>query len=204
MKNVRLSIMVLMVLMPLSGSKIDSDPEKWSSEKLNKWFASKEWSEGWSITPDSSINKKEFAVAYFRNRDRWAKAFKFLSSTDLLKLENKRYDIDGDKLFASVSEYPTKDAAVTDFESHKKYIDIQYVISGKENMNLAPLSAVTSVVTPYDASKDIGFMKVSAFTNHLATPGVFFIFFPGDAHRPGIKDGLSSTVKKVVIKLSVE
>ena len=58
-----------------------------------------------SIAPDASINKREFAVSYFKNKERWEKAFKFLKNSDLSKLEPKRYDIDGDNLYATISEY---------------------------------------------------------------------------------------------------
>ena len=135
-------IMVLISFFGLTGSKNDSDPATWSNKKIDNWFAKKEWSGGWTVTPDASINKREFAVYYFRNTARWEKAFKFLKNNDLAKLELKRYDIDGDDLFATVSEYMSKNEETTKFEAHRKYIDIQYVISGKEIMNIAPLKPV--------------------------------------------------------------
>ena len=45
-----------------------------------------EWLNGWNVTPDASINKKEFAVYYFKNKERWDKAFAFLKDNDLTKL----------------------------------------------------------------------------------------------------------------------
>ncbi|MGC1391843.1 MAG: YhcH/YjgK/YiaL family protein [Bacteroidales bacterium] len=201
MKSLIVTIMVLISFFGLTGSKTDSDPATWSNKKIDIWFAKREWSVGWSITPDNSINKREFAIFYFKNRERWKKAFNFLKSSDLSKLELKRYDIDGDNLFATVSEYITKNEETTNFEAHRKYIDIQYVISGKELMNIAPLASVKEVITPYDAAKDIEFMTVARIVNYEATPSNFFIFFPDDAHRPGLKNGVNSRVKKVVIKL---
>ena len=88
MKNIILSIMVLMGLMIITGNKSDSDPAKWSNKKIEKWFATKEWSSGWKISPDASVDKKEFAISYFKNKERWEKAFKFLAGSDLSKLEN--------------------------------------------------------------------------------------------------------------------
>lgn len=187
-----------------TGSKSDSDPSTWSDKKIDNWFASKEWSSGWKVAPDASINKKEFAVSYFKNKQRWEKAFSFLKNSDLAKLELKRYDIDGDNLYASVSEYLSKNEETTKFEAHKKYIDIQYVISGKEIMNIAPMSSVKEVVTPYDATKDIEFITIGKIVNFYATPANFFIFFPDDAHRPGLKDGVNATVRKIVIKVKVD
>ena len=196
--------MILITFFGLTGSKSASDPSTWSSKQVDKWFKKGEWSEGWTVTPDASINKKEFAILYFKNKERWAKAFKFLKSNDLTKLELKRYDIDGDNLFATVSEYQSKNEESAKFEAHRKYIDIQYVISGKEIMNLAPISTLKEVLTHYDAVKDIEFITVSKVVNYKASPSNFFIFFPDDAHRPGLKDGSNSPVRKIVIKVKVD
>jgi biofilm protein TabA len=204
MKKNFIKVILMISLFGLIGSKVTTDPSSWSNKKIIKWFDKEEWLGGWKVTPDSSINKRELAVAYYKNRERWDKAFKFLKDSDLPKLEPKRYDIDGDNLFATVSEYLTKNEETTNFEAHRKYIDIQYVISGKEIMNIAPLSSVKDIIIPYDATKDIEFMNVDRVVNHLATPGRLFIFFPGDAHRPGLKDGVSSQVRKIVIKLKIE
>jgi len=204
MKKIIAGIMILITFFGLTGSKSASDPSTWSSKQVDKWFKKGEWSEGWTVTPDASINKKEFAILYFKNKERWAKAFKFLKSNDLTKLELKRYDIDGDNLFATVSEYQSKNEESAKFEAHRKYIDIQYVISGKEIMNLAPISTLKEVLTPYDAVKDIEFITVSKVVNYKASPSNFFIFFPDDAHRPGLKDGSNSPVRKIVIKVKVD
>ena len=204
MKKIISGIMILITFFGLTGSKSASDPSTWSSKQVDKWFKKGEWSEGWTVTPDASINKKEFAILYFKNKERWAKAFKFLKSNDLTKLELKRYDIDGDNLFATVSEYQSKNEESAKFEAHRKYIDIQYVISGKEIMNLAPISTLKDVLTPYDAVKDIEFITVSKVVNYKASPSNFFIFFPDDAHRPGLKDGSNSPVRKIVIKVKVD
>ena len=204
MKKVIAAILVLISFIGLTGSKTATDPTTWSDKKIEKWFTEKKWSEGWTVAPDASINKREFAVAYFKNNERWEKAFKFLKNSDLMKLEPKRYDIDGDNLYATISEYNTKNEETTKFEAHRKYIDIQYVIKGKEIMNLTPRALVKDVVTPYDSAKDIEFMNVEKMVNHTATPAIFFIFFPTDAHRPGIKDGVNAPVRKIVIKVKVD
>ena len=38
---------------------------------------------------------------------------------------------------------------------------------------------------------------------NIPTPGTFFLFFPGDAHRPNITPGGNKVVKKMVIKIRV-
>ena len=59
---------------------------------------------------------------------------KFIDRVTNENLDNGRYDIKGDKLFALVQSYETKDINECKLESHKKYIDIQYIQKGTEVM----------------------------------------------------------------------
>lgn len=196
--------MALIVFLGLFGCKSSDDPSKWSSSQINKWFEKGQWLNGWQVKPDASINRKEFAISYFRQKERWDKAFIFLKENDLTKMELKRYDIDGNNVYAPVSEYITKDDTAARYEAHRNYIDIQYVISGKEQIGIAPLSDLKETLVPYDAAKDIEFMTVNQIKNVPATPDRFFIFFPNDIHRPGLKDGENSPVRKVVVKVKID
>jgi YhcH/YjgK/YiaL family protein len=204
MKNIFIKIMVLSSLFGLFACKGSTDPASWSSEKIDKWFEKGEWLNGWNITPDESINRKEFAVSYFKNKERWDKAFTFLKSNDLSKLEIKRYEIDGDIAFAPVSEYLSKNEEDARFEAHKNYIDIQYVISGVEQMSVAPYSALDSITVAYDPAKEVEFMTVKESRHFKATQENFFIFFPSDIHRPGLKVGENTMIKKIVVKVKVD
>ena len=186
------------------GCNSSSDPSTWSKAKIDKWFDKGEWLNGWTVTPDSSINRKEFAISYFKNKERWDKAFLFLKNPDLSRLEVKRYDLDGDNLYAPVSEYLTKNEEDAKFEAHRKYIDIQYVIAGAEQMSLAPMSMKKDVLVPYDPAKDVEFVTVTRKSDYKATPDKFFIFFPSDIHRPSVKIGENAQVKKVVVKVKID
>jgi YhcH/YjgK/YiaL family protein len=204
MKKLILKIMVFTSFLGFFGCKNSSDPANWSGQQIDKWFEKGEWLNGWTIKPDASIDRKAFALSYFKNKDRWDKAFNFLKSTDLATLEIKRYDIDGDNIYAPVSEYLTKNEEDAKFEAHRKYIDIQYVISGAEQMSVAPVSMKKEIITSYDPEKDIEFMTVDKFNSYKATPERFFIFFPSDIHRPSVKIGENSQVKKIVVKVKVD
>jgi YhcH/YjgK/YiaL family protein len=200
-------IVLIMVFLSFSGFLVKisgQDPSKWSIKETNNWFEKGEWLNGWNITPDGSINRKEFAISYFKNKERWDKAFTFLKNNDLSKLEIKRYDIDGDNLYAPVSEYVTKNEEDAKFEAHRKYIDIQYVIKGEEQMSVAPLSSLKEVTEQYNETKDVGFMTVNDSKSYNAGPDRFFIFFPSDIHRPSVKIGQNAQVKKIVVKVKVD
>jgi YhcH/YjgK/YiaL family protein len=203
MKNLFLIVMVLASLTVLTGCSGSTDPAKWNSEQIDSWFSKGEWLQGWNINPDSSIDKKELAMSYYRHKERWKMAFDFLKNNMLKDLEIKRYEIDGDNIFALVSEYPSKNEEDAKFEAHRQYIDIQYVIKGEEMMGVSPLRNKNEILNPYDTMKDVEFMTVKNFTSYQASPNRFFIFFPSDIHRPGVKVERNSSVKKIVIKVKV-
>jgi YhcH/YjgK/YiaL family protein len=203
MKKSLIAIMVIFSFFGLFGCK-NSDPSTWSSSKIDRWFEKGEWLNGWQVKPDASVNRKEFAVSYFKKKDRWDKAFTFLKENDLTQTELRRYDIDGDNVYAPFSEYLTKDDTVARYEAHRIYADIQYVISGRELIGIAPLNDLKEVLEPYDAAKDIEFMTVNQIKNVPATPDRFFIFLPSDIHRPGLKEGVNAPVRKVVVKVRLD
>jgi biofilm protein TabA len=171
----------------------------WSNHKAKKWFKKKEYLNGLSITPHSSIDKNQFAKQYHLNQAAWDKAFAYLKNTDLKTLSNGRHVIDGDNVFAIVTEAPTKDYDKTAFESHRKYIDLQYVITGEENMAKTLVSSVR-VSKPFDEATDLanytGEGKI-----YTVPAGSFMLFFPTEAHRPNITPGGNKVVKKIVIKI---
>lgn len=112
-------------------------------------------------------------------------------------------EIDGENIFAIVQSYETKQQKdAPRFEAHRKYIDIQYLLSGRELMGWAPLESVT-VAEPYDDDKDILFgtapANQSAFISFTA--GQAIILQPADAHAPGLAKGTPRPVKKIVVKI---
>lgn len=176
------------------------NPEDWSDEQVAQWFDQKDWLGQLSLQPDSSINRKEFAIRYHQHKDRWDAAFDFLENEDLSALPAGNHELDGRNVYAIVSEYTTKNPEEVQFEAHKDYTDLQFVISGIEYIGLARLAAATEV-TPYSEERDIAFYEVDESEKLLAHPGTFFIFFPQNAHKPGLIVEDSSFVKKLVIKV---
>ncbi len=205
MKEQILPTLMLSLIIAMTGcAGKNNDPSTWSKEKTDQWFDAGKWLNGWNVKPDATIDRKALAAAYFKNRERWDKAFGFLSSHDLQELEPGRHDIDGDDLYAMVSEYTTVGENEKHFEAHRKYIDIQYVIEGREKIDISPLADTVRTIQPYDPQKDIGFYEIRPVQGYTATPASFFIFFPSDAHKPGIKAGEAGNVKKLVIKLKTD
>jgi len=180
----------------LSAQTTTSD---WSVHKTKKWFKKKEWLNGLKITPHSSIDQVQFAKQYHLNQAAWDKAFAYLKNTDLKTLANGRHVIDGDNVYAIVTEAPTKDYDKTAFESHRRYIDLQYVITGEEKMAKTPVTTVL-VNKPYDERADIAYYTGEG-KMYTVPAKTFMLFFPAEAHRPNITPGGNKVVKKIVIKI---
>ena len=195
-------ISMLLVLFGMTQCQ-SSHPSQWSDQKVNEWFEAGEYLGGLQLIPDSSIDRRSFALHYYDHKATWDKAFLFLKNYNLPRADLGRIEL-GDNMFAIVQEYFPKDREGALLEVHEKYIDIQYIVSGNEVIDVAPLKNMT-VTKPYNAESDAAFGDVAEFSELKASPERFFIFFPADAHRPGMKDGNDSVlVRKVVVKVPVE
>lgn len=179
-------------------SQNTSTVNKWSKADTDNWYNNKQWLGGLRATPLQAIDKMEFAKQYFINKKMWDKAFAFLRQTNLALIAPGKYTIDGENVFATVTDYSPSDKSK--WEAHKKYIDIQYIIKGKEAMGMVPLSDAT-VIQEYNAGKDVTFLETKVGNYYIVGPGAFLIFFPGEAHRPGLKTEGFDIVKKIVIKV---
>lgn len=128
-------------------------------------------------------------------------ALQFLVKTDLSNLQVGRMDIDGDRLYMLVQEYDTKPAEHGIWEAHRRYIDVQYLVSGHERMGFAHLSVMQ--LGEYVPEND--FQPMSGVGNSVDVfAGAFVIFFPQDGHMPGLCVDLPEKVKKVVLKVKLE
>lgn len=144
----------------------------------------------------------DHAALYSPAHPLFARAFAYLASFDPATPDGA-YPL-GDGSEARVMSYLTKAAADVRWESHRRFIDIQYVVAGQEQMLRAPTAELTSA-TPYDDAQDVMFYAAaSGPVDSLAVnTGDFTVFFPHDGHRPSIAVGAPEQVKKVVVKVPV-
>src|SRR5688572_4752520 len=104
---------------------------------------------------DSLTNASKYACVH----PLFATAFNYLSGQDLASLEDGKYEIDGDKLRAIVSNKHGMTAAesIAKSECHDKHIDIQLCVKGRETMGWKPRADCKEQKGEYNAEKDVVF-----------------------------------------------
>ena len=108
-------------------------------------------------------------------------------------------------MFAQVSSYKTRPVHDGRFETHKRYIDIQILLTGSERIDVTfPDPLIPD--TDYDDHNDIRFYKRTGdpAARLIMVPGNFALFFPQDPHCPQLTPHSEVLdVKKAVIKIDV-
>ena len=128
------------------------------------------------------------------------RAFEYTRNTDLLTLAPGRYPIVGEQLFVIVENVSGRTRAEARLECHRKYIDIQLVLEGVDEMGWKALADCTQPVSDYSAEKDIRFFHDAPASWIATPPGAFCIFFPEDAHAPLVS---AAQIRKVIFKIAL-
>lgn len=123
----------------------------------------------------------------------------FLNNNDLQTLSDGCFELDADGHFMNLQTIPPKAPEQAILEAHRQMIDIQIPLTGDETMGYTSIGKLKA--TPYDEAKDISFYEEKPELFFTVKKGMFAIFFPQDAHAPGIT---SDTIKKAVFKIPVQ
>ncbi len=99
--------------------------------------------------------------------------------------------------------YNSKDREKCFFESHKQYIDVQFILEGEEIIEVANTDSL-EIDTIYDNEKDLVKYKITDNSSIIKLKkGDIAIFYPEDAHMPCVKLAKSIKVVKTVVKMTV-
>jgi biofilm protein TabA len=125
----------------------------------------------------------------------------FMKNNDPASTAEGKYEVNNDGVFALISEYNTKGISEGFIECHRRYIDIQIILQGREKIGVCNIMDCKEY--PYDPEKDL--QKLAGEVSLInMIPGRFVIFFPQDGHMPQIQySDFPEKVKKVVFKVPV-
>ena len=142
-----------------------------------------------------------YRSAYFNLSPGIRLALEYLGRTDLGTLGEGRHDVDGDRVFALVSDYDTRCSSETFWEAHQRHVDVQYVRAGIERIGYGNVADFRC--DPYDEGRDL--VVAHGESDHFALmgPGNFAVLFPHDVHMPGLTGQAVSRVRKVVVKVRI-
>ncbi len=129
-----------------------------------------------------------------------ADIIKFLDTFDKSSFTTGRVDIN-DNLFANIQTYETSTANERQYEVHKEYIDLQFIVSGEERIDYALNKEYKN---SYEINKDGDYFltkDIDSYSSLTMKEDYFAIFFPGEFHKPGCSLNEDSKVSKIVFKI---
>lgn len=116
-------------------------------------------------------------------------------------VEVGRYEFDGG--YFMVQKGRTRSMSEGTYEAHRKYIDVQILMDGSEEMAWEDIHKLKTVI-PYQPEKDAE--RLGGEHEHVikVTKGMFYAVFPWDAHHPAAHIDEIQNYLKVVLKLRIE
>jgi biofilm protein TabA len=130
------------------------------------------------------------------------RALDYLAVTDFSALEDGKHAIEDDEIYAILMTYDSEPERARSFEAHRKYLDVQYILSGREIIYWAPMEEL-SPKGEYSEEKDVVFLSGDARTRLQLTSGSFAVFYPEDAHKPNCAWDDPQRVRKAVVKVRI-
>ncbi|GAB7140962.1 hypothetical protein RsTz2092_09190 [Deferribacterales bacterium RsTz2092] len=129
--------------------------------------------------------------------------YAFIKDTDVASLPLGKITI-ATGVEATLQEHQTAPASEKLFETHDKFFDIQFMVSGQELFGFARREELT-VNKPYDPAKDITFYNEPANSGYvLLKTDEIIVVSPDEAHKPCCcLDNNPQLVKKLIIKVAV-
>ena len=129
------------------------------------------------------------------------RAFAYLESASVESKAPGRHEIDGERMYSIILEDKTLAPETAEFEAHRKYIDVHYLIRGQEMIGSATIASLRQI-KPYTPEDDAEiYERPGKYRRLILKPGEFAVFFPGQAHMPGCYTKRSEEIKKVVVKV---
>lgn len=142
---------------------------------------------------------------YHFDHENMEKAIAFLTSNDLLSMEQKRHEIVKDEVFINLLDINQKPLSEREYEAHHDFTDIHITIEGLDFIRTTERSNLV-VTTPYTENGDylFGTYEGDAYTDSYIPRGYFGLYFPEDAHLVNGTPNEPGNVKKYVVKIKMK
>lgn len=115
-------------------------------------------------------------------------------------MEVGKYDFEGG--YFMIQEGETRPVEDGDYEAHRKYLDVQIMVSGGEQVAWSDATDLAES-GEYDMAKDKVMFSGAADHVFLVSEGMSWVAFPHDAHKACRDTGKKMHYKKIVMKLPI-
>ncbi len=130
------------------------------------------------------------------------RAIEFLRDNDLISLPPCKIKLLGGDLVVNIQDFDGKEEKDCRMETHRDFADIQIVLGGgEERMGWKSADDCKDILVPYNEDKDVEFYNDKADSFVTVRSGQAAIFFPTDAHQPGIAP--NQHYRKIIVKVKV-
>lgn len=123
------------------------------------------------------------------------KVFDYLKKLDPTTIG--RVDL-SDTVWVTTSLTPDSESNTKPFEAHRNYLDIHYIVSGKETFGYSNTDRLTSI-QEYNELEDFELLE-GEISTIILNEGDFCIIYPEDSHIPFMKK-LSDHLVRAVAKI---
>ncbi len=147
------------------------------------------------------LDDLEMCRRYLPVHPGFAAGFTALQNPELIARAPGIYELDGQRLKLIIGRDDGRGREGVQLEAHRRYIDIQLVVSGNEEMGWRPIASCQRVTKAYSEEGDATLFGDAIETWCRVPPGMFTIFFPEDAHAPLAGAG---KLHKMVVKVAVD
>ena len=146
------------------------------------------------------IDRIDNAKIYYPLSKRIEAAFEALKKIDCNTTAG-RVVVDGDDVYINVNEISASPLEGRQFEAHRDYIDIHYILCGEETMEYEGIDRL-NVTKEYDAAGDYELLNGEGM-KITVKKGDFYLVYPFDGHKPNGSDVENYKFKKAVAKVRV-
>ncbi len=146
------------------------------------------------------VDRMERFGQYSRNVPEIHEVMRFVEKVKKENIPAGKYPLENG--FVLVQEGMTRPFEEADFEVHRKYIDIQVLVSGTEYVEYADITDLDTKV-PFDEEKDLELMEGCGSKIQMK-PNMFYILYPADGHKPCCHEKVATNYKKVLAKIRID
>lgn len=137
-------------------------------------------------------------------QQRIEKAVTYIKGLNIENVKTNEKIIVNDDFYYSVQVYNTKPENECMLESHRNYVDVQFVLSGCERMDIADISRL-ALKEEYNSEKDLMFWNIPKHLSSVTlNAGDIIILYPENAHRGAIFENDNSKIVKIVGKVCIK